>query len=98
MLDNNNKRKFRRIETDCPLSYRLVADGSIHEGRCIDLSGGGLLFRGPVAVEVGYALEVSVRPKNRLTPPLDAFIEVIRCTPDGDGFEIAADIKGIKGS
>ncbi|WP_054773059.1 PilZ domain-containing protein [Methylogaea oryzae] len=72
MLDNHNKRKFQRIATDCRLSYRSLADGAVHEGRCLNLSGGGLLFKGPAAVEIGYALEVSVLPDNRLTPPLDA--------------------------
>lgn len=98
MLENNNKRKFQRIETDCNLSYRPVNADQTHQGRCLNLSGSGLLFFGPASVEIGHALEVSVLPDNRLTPPLNALVEVIRCAPETDGYEIAANIKGIMGS
>lgn len=98
MLDKHDKRKFQRIETNGRLNYRPVGSDHAHEGRCLNLSGSGLLFQGPVPAEIGHALEISVLPENRLTPPLDALAEVIRCTPNGDGYEIAADIKGIKGS
>ena len=98
MLKTSDQRKYRRIDTDCPLHYQAVDGSSTHEGRCINLSGNGLLFHGPVAVEAGRALEVSVLPDNRLTPPLNAFVEVSRCSPDGDGFEIAATIKAILGN
>ncbi len=97
MLDTDDKRKFHRIETNCRLSYRPAGGGQAHEGRCMNLSGDGLLIQGPAPAEVGQALEISVIPENRLTPPLDAFAEVIRCTPDDDGYEIAANITDIKG-
>lgn len=98
MLDNRNKRKFQRISTNCSLSYRPIDGGPAHAGRCLNLSGSGVLFHGPAPAETGHAMEVTVLPDNRLTPPMDAFVEVTRCSRDGDGFEIAAIIKGIKGS
>lgn len=98
MLDHHDKRKFRRIETNCRLSYRPLDGGPAHEGRCLNISGSGLLFHGTAAAETGRALEITVLPDTHLTPPLDAFVEVSRCQREGDGFEIAAIIKGIKGS
>jgi hypothetical protein len=44
------------------------------------------------------ALEVSIVPKSNITPPMTAFIEVVRSTKRDDSqFEIAAVIKTIKG-
>jgi hypothetical protein len=48
--------------------------------------------------EPGLAMEVSIVPKSNITPPMTAFIEVVRSVKhDGNQYEIAAVIKTIKG-
>jgi len=43
-------------------------------------------------------MEINVVPKNTRTPPMTAFIEIVRSTKrENDHYEIAATIKGIKG-
>jgi len=42
-------------------------------------------------------MEVNVVPKNSVTPPMTAFIEVVRSTQlEDNSFEIAATIKSLK--
>ncbi|TAN50643.1 MAG: PilZ domain-containing protein [Methylococcaceae bacterium] len=106
MPNHPEKRKFRRTGAHCRLHYRPVSGEQAHDGHCLNLSGNGLLFFGPVAVTVGQGLEVMVEPEAgeqrladfQLTPSLDAYAEATRCEPYGDGFEIAATITGIKGA
>jgi len=44
-------------------------------------------------------MEINVLTKNALTPPMTAFIEVVRSSQNEDGsYEIAASIKSIKGN
>lgn len=98
MQNHHDKRKYRRIDAHGRLSYRPVNGVQAHPAYCRNISGNGLLFHGPIAVTVGHALEITLSPDNHPTPPLDAFVEVTRCEPHDDGFEIAAIITGIKGS
>lgn len=97
MIPNEEKRYFSRMRTDCKLAYKPVGGTSPVGGSCINLSGSGILFRSSTPVEPGKAIEVHIRPTYRITPPLTAFVEVIRCTAGGDQeYEIAGAIRGIK--
>ncbi len=98
MLDYDEKRDFIRMQAECKMSYRLAGEETYTEGSCLNISGSGLLFKGPLALEAGRAAEIHLIPDNRITPPLTAYIEVVRCEPSGEGqYEIAGAIKGIKG-
>jgi hypothetical protein len=47
--------------------------------------------------QTGIAMEVKVLPKSSVTPPMTAFIEVVRSIPQSDGsFENAESIKSLK--
>ncbi len=98
MLDYDEKRDFIRMQAECKMSYRLAEEETYAEGSCLNLSGSGILFRGTRELEPGKAAEIHLSPENRITPPLTAYIEVVRCEPDADGrYVIAGAIKGIKG-
>jgi len=68
-------------------------------GNSINLSAAGILFRTKEKLTEGSSLEISVKPVNPITPPLNALIEIIRVVPvDNNEYEIAATIEGIKGA
>lgn len=97
MLEYEEKRDFIRMQADCKMTYRLADTRNYREGSCVNLSGSGILFESESPVDAGMALEVRLEPANRITPPLIAYIEVIRCTRVGDNrYSIAGVIKGIK--
>jgi len=97
MLDYDEKRDFIRMHAECKVKYRLAGEDSYFEGQCCNLSGSGILFKGSRPLEAGKAAEIHLNPDNRITPPLTAYIEVVRCDKGaGDEYSIAGAIKGIK--
>jgi hypothetical protein len=99
MLGYDEKRNYIRMNVDCSLTYKLAASDQVYNGRCTSLSGAGISFITSEAIEPGKGLEISVIPENNVTPPMTAFIEVVRNSDLENGeFEIAATIKSIKGT
>lgn len=97
MLSSNEKRDFIRMQARCRMQFRIADSEEFMEAACANISGSGILFQAHVPVESGKAAEVFIDLENRITPPLTAYIEVIRCEPIANGtFEIAGSIKGIK--
>jgi len=97
MLQHSEQRNFIRMDIQCEMTYRYPDSPQIYVAVCKNLSGSGVLFTAAQAIEVGAALEIKLAPTNALTPPMKALVEVLRCRPatDGDGFDIAAEIKAI---
>ena len=99
MLEYDEKRNYIRMEMDCDIAYRLVDSEELHLGRCSSISGAGISFMTDCYFDSGIAMEATIMPKNKITPPITTFIEVVRSTQQTDGsYEIAAAIKTIKGS
>ncbi|MCX7088189.1 MAG: PilZ domain-containing protein [Methylococcales bacterium] len=97
MLGYDEKRDFIRMDIDCELTYRLADLDTVYKGRCTSISGAGVSFIAEQSVEAGKAMEITVVPAKSITPPMVAFIEVVRSIRQDDGsFEIAAVIKSIK--
>jgi len=97
MIPSEDKRYFSRMPTNCKLAYKPVGANSPLAGSCINLSGSGILFRSSWPMDPGKAIEVQIRPSYKITPPLTAFVEVVRCSATADsGYEIAGAIKGIR--
>lgn len=98
MLGYDEKRNYIRMEIDCDVTYRLADSDELHHGHCSSISGAGVSFIANRFFDPGKAMEINVIPQNSLTPPMTAFIEVIRSTQQDDGsYEVAATIKSIKG-
>jgi len=99
MLTNDEKRDYIRMDVDCDITYKLANSNDISTGRCTTLSGAGVSFIADQSFEPGLAMEISIVPKNAITPPMTAFIEVVRSNKrDHEQYEIAASIKSIKGT
>jgi hypothetical protein len=97
MMNYEERRRFPRVKANCAMSFKRVACGSQAHARCIDISASGLMFEADEAVELGRALEVRTFPSDRITPPITALVEVIRCAEIDPGrYRIAGVIKGIK--
>jgi hypothetical protein len=97
MQEYEEKRHVTRIQTDCGMHFRYVGIDKVFEGHCVNISGTGILFRADREIPLGRALEIRTLPVCRSTPPVIAFVEVIRCARENHGFRIAGMIRGIKG-
>jgi hypothetical protein len=97
MLEYDEKRDYIRMDIACDITYRLADSETVYQGRCTSISGAGVSFIGEQPIAAGKAMEITVLPAKSITPPMIAFIEVVRSTRQADGrFEIAAAIKSIK--
>lgn len=98
MIEFEEKRPFSRINANCRMTFRHADSVTVHDGFCLNISGSGILFQADVPVEAGRAIEIHTLPNNAGTPPLTAFIEVVRCTQtdDREVYQIAGTVKGIK--
>lgn len=99
MIDYDEKRNFMRMTMNCDLSFKPADSDQQHQGRCTSLSHTGISFIADHSLEVGNSLQISVTPENAITPPMTAFIEIVRCSKRQEGdYEIAGSIKSIKGA
>ena len=90
-------RFYPRMKTNCAMSFKRIACGTQTHALCLDISSLGILFEASEAVEVGRALEIRTFPTDRVTPPITALVEIIRCTKSKEGhYRIVGVIKGIK--
>lgn len=96
MIDDAEKRDFIRMPMQCPITMRVGDNGPTDRAELRDLSAGGIRFLSPYAVEQGVRVAVRIAPKNPITPPLDAEVNVLRCEPLADRFEIAAAIASVE--
>lgn len=92
----DEKRDYYRMTADCPMDFKRVGTNENDHGKCINFSAGGILFISPRPVAAGDELEVNITPAMSLVPPLNAIIEVIRCTAEGSQFEVAGSIKEMR--
>ncbi len=97
MIEYQERRRFARIQANCAMSFKRIACGRQAHALCMNISGSGILFEAEEPAERGKALEIRTFPTDRMTPPITALIEVIRCTVTEQGrYRIAGIIKGIK--
>ena len=97
MLDHSESRQFIRMDVSCEITYKFPDSGELYVGECLNISGSGILFKSPRSIEGGVALEITISPDNVLTPPMKAYVEVIRSKEIEPGmYEVATEIKGIK--
>ena len=98
MSEFDEKRDYSRMSINCNLTYKLADSDIIKNGRCTSLSGSGVSFIADSNYDIGLAMEIKVLPENPITPPMTAFVEIVRSIPheDEEGFfEIAAIIRSL---
>lgn len=99
MPDYREKRNYPRMDIKCPASFRVVGgDGG---GAVVkNLSGGGLLLWLDRAIEPHSTLLIQIAPSDDEAPPLDAEVQVMRCTAvdGGEGsYAVACQISQVLG-
>lgn len=97
MLEYDDKRNFRRMCMDCNASYQIDG-GASGEALVKDLSAGGVLLWGDQELVADTRMLVTVKPVNQITPPLNAQVRVVRCSPcedPGYAWAIACEMLGI---
>jgi len=81
MLDTKEKRDFPRMKLECPASFAITGKPGSSGAIVKNLSGGGVLMWIEGQVEPGTMLDIEVAPVSSITPPMNARMKVLRCTP-----------------
>ncbi len=91
-IDYEDRRDFYRMQFNWPIALIDIATGTQHTAMGRNLSAEGVSFYCAQAFAPGARLRVRVAPDKTLVSPLDAEVEVLRVTPENDGFVMAARI------
>ncbi|MFL0808778.1 MAG: PilZ domain-containing protein [Agarilytica sp.] len=78
MRDYQEKRNYIRMKIDAPVSVQLITNGSVENGVCRDLSGGGMMIEMNCVLPVGTVAEVTISSAHGHNPMLVAKAEVAR--------------------
>jgi hypothetical protein len=89
--NHDEKRDFIRLGVDCHVSFKDTA-GKEHQGRCINVSGGGVLFMTDAPLTLGSELTVSVKADTPVIKPLDVIAKVVRVDRIDGKFEVGVKI------
>ncbi len=96
MLDYSEKRDFLRMNMECPARFRVDGASRVEKALVQNLSGSGILLLTDQPVEDGSRLAVEVLPGKTITPPLSAYVSVLRCSPSEDGnYSVACTIERV---
>lgn len=74
----SEKRDFIRMKIGAPLNAKLTVPAGVIEGRCLDLSGGGLQIETTEPLPVGTEATVEVASDHGHHPSLKARVRVVR--------------------
>ena len=97
MIDYAEKRDFLRMPIDCELNFAVEGSTKQYQGNVINLSSKGILFTATENFAPGTTLEIVLTPSNSATTPMEATVVVARVSSNEVLFEIACEIKEIKG-
>lgn len=80
------KRNYIRMKINAPANITLQTDGRTLNGKCRDLSGGGMLIELNTALPLGTKAEITIASNHGHNPILKALAEVNRVIdqPDTD--------------
>lgn len=72
------KRDYIRMKIEAPVNIQLEADGTIYDGVCRDLSGGGMMVELSTVLPAGTVAEVTIASSHGHNPMLRAKATVTR--------------------
>ena len=95
----DEKRNFIRMRMDTMITYTYRNKTERYDGRCINLSGAGMLLQTDKKLKIGDNLQLTVPTDSADYSSLSASVEVMRVSamPDQHKFEVGVVIKQIKG-
>jgi hypothetical protein len=98
MLDYSEKRDFQRMNMGCPARYRPNGAAQAECAVVDNLSGSGVALITEKAVAPDIQMSLEIMPGKTITPPLSAYVRVLRCDPRDDGnFQVVCTIERILG-
>lgn len=91
------KRNFKRLLMNCPVSFQLVNSSNRKMGTCIDLSADGILFQCDDKYPIGTKINVHVSPELSISPSFSAMMKVVRVESASakGGYKVAGILEGI---
>ena len=94
----DEKRNFIRMKVDTMVTYTYFKKSERYDGKCINLSGAGMLLETDKKLKSGDKLQLTVPTDSEEFSSLNAIVEVIRvhALPDQHKFEVGLVIKQIK--
>jgi len=72
------KRNFKRMKMNCPVSFQLLNSPHTRIGTCINLSATGILFQADDKYPLGTKININVTPELDISPSFSAVMKVIR--------------------
>lgn len=95
-INYTEKRDYFRMETDHKITCQPEGSHQSHEGTCLNLSAGGVLFTSDKHYKTGTRITINITPRYSIVQPLEAVIEVIRSEVHNNGeFSTAGKIQDI---
>ena len=91
MLTIDDRRNFYRMMVDAQVVLRAANNPPVH-GKCLDLSATGFGVLAADALETGTEVNAVLESSDRLVPPLQARARVVRCTSQGDAWQLGLEI------
>jgi hypothetical protein len=95
MIATDNKRDHHRMAVQTEGKYRRPSESSFTDCTVSDLSATGMLLQVAEPIGTGEILEITIEPKNKITPALHAEAEVIRCEKIDGHHDVACKITKI---
>ncbi len=91
MLTIDERRDFYRMMVDAQVVLRAANNPPI-QGKCLDLSATGFGVLSAESLESGTEVTAVLESADRLVPPLQAKARVVRCSPQGDAWQLGLEI------
>lgn len=95
MKDYSEKRDFHRMQVDAEIQI-TGSNGQTLTAICRDLSGTGMQLYVDRPFSEGDEIQTLMPSNNDQFPPFETVSEVVRCTPEGDGYLLGTTIVTVK--
>ena len=94
---HTEKRNYKRLLMNCPVSFQLMNSPNQKMGTCIDLSANGILFQCDDKYPVGTKINIQVSPELSISPAFSATMKVVRVETLAakGGFRVGGVLEGI---
>ena len=88
----SEKRDFIRMKIGAPLGAKLSGKEGVIEGKCRDLSGGGMQVEAGQSIPLGTEIVVEISSEHGHNPTLHAKAKVARCAQENSQYLIGLEI------
>ncbi len=92
------KRNFKRLIMNCPVSFQLPHSPHTRTGTCINLSADGILFQADDKYAIGTKININVTPELDISPSFSAVMKVVRVetASNKEGYYLGGVLDGIR--